>query len=35
MRMEKHLNYTLCPEDVLREFLKQNGILNACVQNLK
>ena len=32
---EKYPNHTPCPEDVLREFLKQNWILNTRVQNLK
>ena len=32
---EKYPNHTPRPEDVLREFLKQNWILNARVQNLK
>ena len=32
---EKYPNHTPRPEDVLREFLKQNWILHACVQNSK
>jgi len=32
---EKYPNHTPRPEDVLREFLKENWILNARVQNLK
>ena len=32
---EKYPNHTPRPEDVLREFLKQNWILNACVQKSK